>query len=273
LDELYNCRFGTFLLDNERQRQENSLDVKTQSLWPYLNLQTEKYLNPNYLAETTSGYFTPRSSTTDLNVWTSYYGRYRATMKYHHIHSQQTLDRQQPPSLILEAKQDPSEPNPLRDLMTKMFKKEFQDQIENFRNTNSSNELIFEVDEHKFKFIVENNKIRLLLCHPNDPRTLEKKQTQVPKFCGNENFVIIENYCAPDEPTESTEVILSNEDIDDFLHDMVQIEDPDPKEGLSSILPSKVMNMYEAIPSLSTFPQVAVGGIHSVSNWFWQTPK
>jgi myotubularin-related protein 1/2 len=277
LDELYNCRFGTFLLDNERQRQENNIDIKTESLWPYLEQQQEKYLNPNYFAANDHDYFLPRSSTTDLQVWTSYYGRYRATMKYHNLHNQQTLDRLQNHSFIVESQPVESErgltdPNLLKDLMMKMFKKEFQEQLENVRHSATPGEMIFEVDDHKFKFIVDNNKIRVVMCSPHDAKVQENKQIQVPKFCGNENFVIIDNYIAKEETTESQEVVLSTEEIDDFLRDMVQIEEPGPREGLTSLLPSRVVNLYDALPPITSIPQVAVGGISSVTNWWFGQP-
>jgi myotubularin-related protein 1/2 len=36
LDELYSCRFGTFLYDSERERVENKLSSRSPSLWTYL---------------------------------------------------------------------------------------------------------------------------------------------------------------------------------------------------------------------------------------------
>ncbi len=60
-----------------------------------------------------------------------------------------------------------------------MFKKEFQEQLESVRNSSAPSEMIFDVDDHKFKFIMDNNKIRVLKCPVRDNRVQDNKQIQV----------------------------------------------------------------------------------------------
>ncbi|RMZ91411.1 hypothetical protein DV736_g1359, partial [Chaetothyriales sp. CBS 134916] len=48
LYHLYSCQYGTFLLDNERQRKEARLSDRTRSVWDYFLSRKEEFLNPNY---------------------------------------------------------------------------------------------------------------------------------------------------------------------------------------------------------------------------------
>ncbi|KAL9642592.1 hypothetical protein ABK040_011157 [Willaertia magna] len=85
LDQLYNCRFGNFLFDTERERVKFHVYDKTCSLWTYLLNRrvllemegTDKnYVNPFYDPENTNMiiYYDLRHSS--LNLWSTYWLRY-----------------------------------------------------------------------------------------------------------------------------------------------------------------------------------------------------
>lgn len=49
-DEVYRCRFGTFLCNNEKEREEQMIRETTVSLWSYLNEASvkEQFTEPEY---------------------------------------------------------------------------------------------------------------------------------------------------------------------------------------------------------------------------------
>ena len=47
-NEVYTCKFGTFLYNTERERKKYHLKEKTVSIWTYINHKKDKYLNPFY---------------------------------------------------------------------------------------------------------------------------------------------------------------------------------------------------------------------------------
>jgi len=48
LEEIYSCRFGTFLFNNEREREEQELKLKTTSFWSYILDNKEMFTNKDY---------------------------------------------------------------------------------------------------------------------------------------------------------------------------------------------------------------------------------
>lgn len=48
LYHLYSCQYGTFLLNNEKQRKDARLHEKTTSVWAHFLSRKEGYLNPDY---------------------------------------------------------------------------------------------------------------------------------------------------------------------------------------------------------------------------------
>lgn len=94
LDELYACRFGTFLYNTDKQRVEQvnfsslicffyplsfiqRLKERTKSLWSYTEANRRKYTNPMY----TMGYvyeetLRPNRTLHRLKLWSNYYGRH-----------------------------------------------------------------------------------------------------------------------------------------------------------------------------------------------------
>ena len=48
LDHLYSCLFGTFLFNSEKERRDNKLSTRSQSLWSFINSKRSVFLNPMY---------------------------------------------------------------------------------------------------------------------------------------------------------------------------------------------------------------------------------
>ena len=48
LDHLYSCLFGTFLFNCEKERRDNKLSTRSQSLWTFINSKRSVFLNPMY---------------------------------------------------------------------------------------------------------------------------------------------------------------------------------------------------------------------------------
>jgi len=272
LDEIYSCRFGNFLFDNERTRKENALHTKTPSLWPWIvnPSRLDMFINFTYIPE--NGYFTPQCSSTELHVWTSYYGRYRASMKYYKKHHEQTISRLQP-SLEFEASSLKQQQDFLRTVLPKMFNKEIQQEIETMKKkTNNNSDLILEFENHKFRLSLENNKIKLSLCPQLPACDLESSQNEsMPPekslFCATDCFVI-EDYHAPEE---CVSVVMGEEELEEFLTDVVNVESTPPlqPQGLAYYVPNHVMNLYDALPSIST----GLAGPASVARWWYSSKK
>lgn len=74
MDNVYNCRFGEFLYNTEKERVAHSLN-KSASLWEYYDSNSEALLNPFY---DPSGpcVLLPDPSPKLLRFWTGYYLRY-----------------------------------------------------------------------------------------------------------------------------------------------------------------------------------------------------
>jgi len=48
LYHLYSCQYGTFLLDNEKDRLETKISEKTRSVWDYFIARKHEFMNPDY---------------------------------------------------------------------------------------------------------------------------------------------------------------------------------------------------------------------------------
>jgi len=81
LDNLYSCRFGTFLGNSEKERKEKLINDKTLSLWPYLSDPKlhSRFSNPEFVPY--SGRLSVVCSTSVFEVWLNYYQRYKHSLK------------------------------------------------------------------------------------------------------------------------------------------------------------------------------------------------
>jgi len=75
LDHLYSCRFGTFLFNSEKERIDNSVKTKSQTLWILINSNLSEYQNPFFMPSL--GVLIPLASMEDMHFWTGYYLRWK----------------------------------------------------------------------------------------------------------------------------------------------------------------------------------------------------
>ena len=73
-DNVYSCRFGTFLTNCEKEIKQQSLRNKTISIWTKINEKKEEYLNIYYRMN--SQVLSPSCSLRKLQFWNSYYLRW-----------------------------------------------------------------------------------------------------------------------------------------------------------------------------------------------------
>jgi myotubularin-related protein 1/2 len=87
LDHLYSCLFGTFLSNCERERKQQGVSSRTQSLWSFVNHNKEMFLNALYndgdLEPTAGGgkVIFPETSVRYMRLWTGYYCRWNPRMR------------------------------------------------------------------------------------------------------------------------------------------------------------------------------------------------
>ncbi|CAI2312231.1 unnamed protein product [Caenorhabditis sp. 36 PRJEB53466] len=76
LDELYACRYGTFLFNSEKLRLvENHCADKTISVWTYVLENKRKFINPTYREKKHKKVIFVNPTFCLLQVWTDYYAR------------------------------------------------------------------------------------------------------------------------------------------------------------------------------------------------------
>ncbi|XP_041076534.1 myotubularin-like isoform X2 [Polyodon spathula] len=80
LDNLYSCRFGTFLYNCESVRDSMEVKEKTVSLWSMINSENGKYINPFYTKESSQVLY-PVASMRHLELWVSYYIRWNPRIR------------------------------------------------------------------------------------------------------------------------------------------------------------------------------------------------
>ena len=74
MDELYACRFGTFLANNERESYELRLRERTVSLWTEVDSRREEFLNPFFEEEHKA--LRVSASMRAMMLWERYYLRW-----------------------------------------------------------------------------------------------------------------------------------------------------------------------------------------------------
>ncbi len=84
----YSQRFGTFLLNTDKERRDANVKGKTASVWTLLNAHRELYRNEFYVADDPNlveDKFFPDPLLPNLRLWEELYmkwGPYRAAQKY-----------------------------------------------------------------------------------------------------------------------------------------------------------------------------------------------
>ncbi len=70
---VYTCLYGTFLMNNEKERVESYLKFKTVSIWTDVNENKQKFLNLNYTPKTI---ITPSCAMYKIRFWEEYFLRW-----------------------------------------------------------------------------------------------------------------------------------------------------------------------------------------------------
>jgi hypothetical protein len=73
VDNLFSCLYGTFLCNNDKERDELKLKKTTASLWTHVNSNINKYSNPHFNSATSKDYLYPSSDYRYLKLWNNYY--------------------------------------------------------------------------------------------------------------------------------------------------------------------------------------------------------
>jgi len=82
LDHLYSCLFGTFLFNSDKERRDNKLQTRTQSLWSFINSKRPIFLNPMYCAPLNDKVaLFPVASIRHMKFWKGYYCRWNPRMR------------------------------------------------------------------------------------------------------------------------------------------------------------------------------------------------
>lgn len=82
LDHLYSCLYGTFLYNSDKERRENKVHGRTQSVWSLINSRRSLFLNPMYCADLDSKMtLFPVASIRYMKFWKGYYCRWNPRMR------------------------------------------------------------------------------------------------------------------------------------------------------------------------------------------------
>ncbi|CAG0899028.1 unnamed protein product [Cyprideis torosa] len=81
LDHMYSCLFGTFLYNNEMEREREGVKTKTHSLWSFLNRDLQPYRNPLFGVFDQDLTIVPQTVLWHIKVWKPYYCRWNPRTK------------------------------------------------------------------------------------------------------------------------------------------------------------------------------------------------
>ena len=84
VDNLWSCRFGTFLMNNQRERLDLGIPKLTVSLWSYIDHERKRYLNPffdkNYPKELRARF---PAVARQVCLWKSFFLRFSPVLAFH----------------------------------------------------------------------------------------------------------------------------------------------------------------------------------------------
>ncbi|CAG0913239.1 unnamed protein product [Notodromas monacha] len=101
LDHLYSCRFGTFLCNNEQEREDVHLKMKTVSIWSYVNANREKFESPDFYPESQQPrVLIPVASLRHIRLWSNYYCRWNVLFTERSFDTDTTLEMTSTKSLL-----------------------------------------------------------------------------------------------------------------------------------------------------------------------------
>eukprot|EP01117_Protostelium_nocturnum_P010341 TRINITY_DN3718_c0_g1_i1.p1 TRINITY_DN3718_c0_g1~~TRINITY_DN3718_c0_g1_i1.p1 ORF type:complete len:928 (-),score=275.03 TRINITY_DN3718_c0_g1_i1:85-2868(-) len=74
LEHCFSGRFGTFLLDSVKDREEHKIAELSPSIWAFINSDSDRYLNPFW--NHTESVLYPNADVNSMILWKSYYFKY-----------------------------------------------------------------------------------------------------------------------------------------------------------------------------------------------------
>jgi len=86
LEHTYSCQYGTFVGNCEKQRGELKIREKTYSLWGYLVMCNDEFVNPLYERSSVPEVLRPNLSPQNIKFWRGLYCRYE------NVHPREPLD-------------------------------------------------------------------------------------------------------------------------------------------------------------------------------------
>lgn len=92
-EELFACRFGTFLFDCHRERVENSVPERTASFWSFVKLHKDLFTNNEYTRTDEPIIPTEQMATNVLRLWTNYHLKYKPEeIRDQRVYEKNTVD-------------------------------------------------------------------------------------------------------------------------------------------------------------------------------------
>eukprot|EP01114_Cavostelium_apophysatum_P017516 TRINITY_DN5224_c0_g1_i1.p1 TRINITY_DN5224_c0_g1~~TRINITY_DN5224_c0_g1_i1.p1 ORF type:complete len:293 (+),score=76.04 TRINITY_DN5224_c0_g1_i1:153-1031(+) len=76
MDHAYSARFGNFLFNASKEREEAKLSELSPSLWTFIRNNIQDYMNPFYVEDREPSVLYPQPDVKNLRLWNRYYMRY-----------------------------------------------------------------------------------------------------------------------------------------------------------------------------------------------------
>eukprot|EP00029_Vermamoeba_vermiformis_P011119 TRINITY_DN6036_c0_g1_i1.p1 TRINITY_DN6036_c0_g1~~TRINITY_DN6036_c0_g1_i1.p1 ORF type:complete len:836 (-),score=184.30 TRINITY_DN6036_c0_g1_i1:61-2568(-) len=212
LDNIYNCRFGTFLFNSEKERRFVKLEETTPCFWDWLlrPTLTQKFKNNHY-----SHYdkrLVPNDSTSVLQFWSTYYQRFKHEMQRFHQHLVHTQNGNHPKSTLQLRKENEQ----LRTLLheekrrTRLYERLLIDQLKNREEFRQK--LLQELTKQTARNDVKLESFDFAIDYENDNIVFKIKPKDaantavVTKYCSDLSTNLIDNYAPPTHDAEAVPV-------------------------------------------------------------------
>eukprot|EP01127_Copromyxa_protea_P018078 TRINITY_DN5611_c0_g1_i1.p1 TRINITY_DN5611_c0_g1~~TRINITY_DN5611_c0_g1_i1.p1 ORF type:complete len:809 (-),score=83.19 TRINITY_DN5611_c0_g1_i1:496-2859(-) len=228
LDELYKGRFGTFLMDNDRSREEAGVLYSTHSIWPWLmhSDRIKRFTNIEYTRF--DGLISPNCTSSHLNVWMSYYGRYGTSMLQHQLHEEHTLKNNLARQLAGEnakLKMQLEREAARRSAYESLLREQILTQTD-LRQALEDQILCSNISHEDLEVVVhcKNGQITFQLKDLSHSSKLPIQERPF-KFCNQEGIVIIDDYTCPSSKTRCFLPCSSNSG------NVASSPDTDPEDG------------------------------------------
>ena len=100
MDSLHSCQYGTFLFDNEKEREEAHVREETTSVWSYVLNNLDEFTNV-YYKENSENILIPNVSRARIQLWREYYLRWNWPAKSHYLRFHQYFPSEETSTLMV----------------------------------------------------------------------------------------------------------------------------------------------------------------------------